>query len=51
MLEEKAPKLVLVIHGDIGPMKELKPEMRTYIKTTTYLASDNKWFWKKLADQ
>lgn len=49
MLQEKAPKLVLIVYGDIGPTDGLQPEFRSYMKTTTYLASDNKWFWQKLA--
>uniref|UniRef100_A0A336LF35 CSON011053 protein n=1 Tax=Culicoides sonorensis TaxID=179676 RepID=A0A336LF35_CULSO len=47
MLEEKKPKILLILHGDIETA-DLGPELKSYIKTTTYLKSDDKWFEKKL---
>uniref|UniRef100_A0A336MNZ0 CSON003459 protein n=1 Tax=Culicoides sonorensis TaxID=179676 RepID=A0A336MNZ0_CULSO len=47
MLEEKSPKILLILHGDIETA-DLRPELKSYIKTTTYLKSDDKWFEKKL---
>uniref|UniRef100_A0A336MDU2 CSON010438 protein n=1 Tax=Culicoides sonorensis TaxID=179676 RepID=A0A336MDU2_CULSO len=47
MLEEKSPKILLILHGDIETAN-LRPELKSYIKTTTYLKSDDKWFEKKL---
>uniref|UniRef100_A0A336MW51 CSON007157 protein n=1 Tax=Culicoides sonorensis TaxID=179676 RepID=A0A336MW51_CULSO len=47
MLEEKSPKILLILHGEIDTA-DLGPELKSYIKTTTYLKSDDKWFEKKL---
>uniref|UniRef100_A0A336KG74 CSON010439 protein n=1 Tax=Culicoides sonorensis TaxID=179676 RepID=A0A336KG74_CULSO len=47
ILEEKSPKILLILHGDIETA-DLGPELKSYIKTTTYLKSDDKWFEKKL---
>lgn len=49
MIQEKKPKLILITYGDIGPINNLQPEIRSYMKTTTYLTSDERWFWKKLS--
>uniref|UniRef100_A0A336MY92 CSON008342 protein n=1 Tax=Culicoides sonorensis TaxID=179676 RepID=A0A336MY92_CULSO len=47
MLEEKSPKILLILHVEINTA-DLGPELKSYIKTTTYLKSDDKWFEKKL---
>uniref|UniRef100_A0A336LMJ0 CSON011179 protein n=1 Tax=Culicoides sonorensis TaxID=179676 RepID=A0A336LMJ0_CULSO len=48
MLEEKSPKILLILHGEIDTRSDLTPELKSYIKTTTYLKSDDQWFKKKL---
>uniref|UniRef100_A0A336LR06 CSON013483 protein n=1 Tax=Culicoides sonorensis TaxID=179676 RepID=A0A336LR06_CULSO len=41
--------LIMIIHGDLKEISnKLKPEMRSYVKTHTYLKWDDKWFWDKL---
>uniref|UniRef100_A0A336MB22 CSON014613 protein n=1 Tax=Culicoides sonorensis TaxID=179676 RepID=A0A336MB22_CULSO len=48
MLETKSPKILLILHGNIDNDTKLQPELKAYIRTTTYLTSNDKWFEKKL---
>lgn len=41
--------LILIIYDDLREYREkLKPEVRAYVKTHTYLQWGDKWFWEKL---
>lgn len=47
-LAEKRHRLIVVKHGDIGPVSELDATIQMYIKTYTYIDTNDRWFWEKI---
>ncbi|KAJ6637234.1 Protein toll [Pseudolycoriella hygida] len=47
-LAEKRNRLIIVKVGDIGDIDKLDDTIKSYVKTRTYIESEDKWFWDKL---
>lgn len=47
-LEDSTVRVIIIKKGDIGPHKNLDPELRAYLTMHTYIDSEDKNFWNKL---
>ncbi|XP_076443741.1 uncharacterized protein LOC143282118 [Babylonia areolata] len=47
LLMERDAKLLIVVHGPVDARK-LDRELLAYLRTNTYLKTEDKWFWAKL---
>ena len=41
-------RVIVIVLGEVPTREEMGPLMWDYIKTNTYLAADDPWFWDKL---
>lgn len=48
MLNEGRARLIVVVLDDIMKADDLDPELKTYLRTNTYLEKSDPWFWDKL---
>lgn len=47
-LQDRAPRVIIIVHGDLPPVKDMNEDLQSYIKMNTYLESSDPWFWQKL---
>ena len=47
VLRDRTNYLIIILFADVDT-KNLDDELKLYLRTNTYLAIDNKWFWQKL---
>ncbi|XP_058801642.1 protein toll-like [Phymastichus coffea] len=47
-LSERRARVIVVLHGEIGPVDQLEPDLRSYLQTNTYVKWGEPWFWQKL---
>ena len=47
LLRDKNAKLLIVVHGPLDA-RSLDRELLAYLRTHTYLQTEDKWFWEKL---
>ncbi|XP_026317442.1 toll-like receptor 2 [Hyposmocoma kahamanoa] len=48
MLNEGRARLIVVVLDDVMEADDLDPELKTYLRTNTYLEKSDPWFWDKL---
>nr|XP_022901601.1 protein toll-like [Onthophagus taurus] len=47
-MNEKLNRLIVILYDDVTPDDVKDEELKTYLKTTTYIKWGDPWFWKKL---
>jgi len=47
-LQDKTQRVIIVLHGSFPQSEFLDEDLQKYIKTNTYLCTDDKHFWSKL---
>lgn len=45
---ERRNRLIIVKLGDIGDIHTLDATIRSYIRSHTYIESNDRWFWEKI---
>ncbi|XP_055383501.1 toll-like receptor Tollo [Condylostylus longicornis] len=48
VLRDRKRRLIVILIGELPPLKDLDPDLRLYLKTNTYLQWGDKLFWEKL---
>merc|ERR1719510_1364780 len=47
-LNDSIQRLIVIKHGDLPDLGDMDDNMGEYLKMTTYLDSEDPWFWEKL---
>ena len=40
--------VVVIVHGEMPDIKEMDEDVQKYLKSNTFIRSNDPWFWKKL---
>ncbi|XP_026317441.1 protein toll-like [Hyposmocoma kahamanoa] len=48
MLHEGKARLIVVVLDDVVKEEQLDPELKNYLRTNTYLETNDPWFWERL---
>merc|ERR1711915_868979 len=47
-MKEQTQRVVVIVHGEMPDIKEMDEDVQKYLKSNTFIKSDDPWFWKKL---
>merc|ERR1711915_866155 len=47
-MKEQTQRVIIIVHGEMPDMSEIDEDVQKYLKSNTFIKSDDPWFWKKL---
>lgn len=47
-LDARRSRVIIVTHGDIGPVDNFDSELKAYLRTNIFLRWNDRWFFDKL---
>jgi len=47
-MKEQTQRVIIIVHGEMPDMNEIDEDVQKYLKSNTFIKSDDPWFWKKL---
>merc|ERR1711915_1048379 len=47
-MKEQTQRVVVIVHGEMPDIKEMDEDVQKYLKSNTFIRSNDPWFWKKL---
>lgn len=47
-MKENTQRVIIILHGEIPEKDDLDEDVKKYLKTNTYIDTNDPWFWKKL---
>merc|ERR1711915_349729 len=47
-MKEQTQRVIIIVHGEMPDIKEMDEDVQKYLKSNTFIRSNDPWFWKKL---